>query len=823
MKIKRFVIAVSLGLGLTLILLALMNMTPASAAPAAQTYHVKASSGSDATGDGSAGNPWKTISHAANKVSAGTSISRQIIVVAAGTYDGALGEIFPIVFENEYVRLAGSGAATTIIDGGGITDVISVTVEGITIQDFTIQNAIGDGIESSMGGLTVRDNVFRSVDTGFRLFTDPNLPGVGTYTTTGVLVTGNTFSVTSSGINVDTHSDAGDTASTIGFGGLEVLSNTFYMTDTTASGVEIENYSAEHLDGGQVNFGDVTISANVFVSGSYGINMNCDDHSDYLTDTLYTVGNLTITDNDFWGQDSRAVYVDCHTADHWYGTTSVTYGDLLISGNDIASGESSVYGIRVYEYPWWEYLYDDVSATVGQVSIADNTIDVTSYGVHFYYGYIDELYDNAAVSLEATRIVSNEIDAGSDGVYMYYSDVGEDMNNFSTLSIGDLYIDDNVITATSEGVYAYYYCSGYGVYNSAAITVGNAYIRRNEIVADSEGIYLGNDAFAYTTEDDAVVTVGDQYIEHNQISNTGGNAGIYIYNYESGYDMSGHSRLSMGNQYVANNAISSTSRGIYVYDRYIGADVYSDTVTTWGQMHITSNTIRAISGEGIYVKFNYVADEVYDNAQVIVGDFDITANQFLGGSDGVELEYNADHVNRDIDPTAHVELPDYALVNNVMAGNVSGLYVNANAPVDVIHNTIASPTVGSGAGIYVLTGTVRVTNTIVASYTTGISITGGTVSEDYNLFYGATDDMAGAVASGGHSLSGDDPAFVNPAGDDYHISDTSAAQDAGVNAGVTVDIEGNPRPRLGGYDIGAYEYEYPARLIFLPLVLRQHP
>ncbi len=819
MKIKRFVIAVSLGLGLTLVLLALMNMTPASAAPAALAYHVDAGSGSDATGDGSVGDPWKTISHAANKVSAGTSISRQIIVVAAGTYDGALGEIFPIVFENEYVRLVGDGAATTIIDGGGITDVISVTVEGITIQDFTIRNAIGDGIESSIGGLTVRDNVFRSVDTGFRLFTDPNLPGVGAYTTTGVLVTGNTFSVTSSGINVDTHSDAGDTASTIGFGGLDVLSNTFYMTDTTASGVEIENYSAEHLDGGQVNFGDVTISANVFVSGSYGINMSCDDRSDYLTDTLYTVGDLTITDNDFWGQSIRAVNVDCHTADYWYGTTTVTYGDLLISGNDIASGESSVYGIRVYEYPWWEHLYDDVSATVGQVSIADNTIDVTSYGVHFYYGYIDDLYDNASVSLEATRIVSNEIDAGSDGVYMYYGYVGGDMYNYATISISDLYIEDNVITATSDGVYVYYYESGYGVYNSAAITVGNAYIRRNEIVAGSEGIYLGNDAFAYTTEDDAVVTVGDQYIEHNQISNTGGNAGIYVYNYESGYDMYGHSRLSMGDQYVAHNAITSTSGGVHVEYSYIGDSVYSDTITTWGQMHVTSNTIWS-SDEGMYVEFDDVADGVSDNAQVIVGDFDITANQFLGGSDGVELDYTA-RVNRDVDPTAHVELPDYALVNNVMAGNVSGVYVNANAPVEVIHNTIASPTVGSGAGMYVLTGTVRVTNTIIASYTTGISITGGAASEDYNLFYGATDDVAGAVASGGHSLSGDDPAFVNPAGDDYRISDASAAQSAGVNAGVTVDIEGNPRPRWRGYDIGAYEY--PARLIFLPLVLRLHP
>ena len=44
----------------------------------------------------------------------------------------------------------------------------------------------------------------------------------------------------------------------------------------------------------------------------------------------------------------------------------------------------------------------------------------------------------------------------------------------------------------------------------------------------------------------------------------------------------------------------------------------------------------------------------------------------------------------------------------------------------------------------------------------GIEVTGtGTVSEDYNLFYGNSADRSGSVNSGGHSRVGD-PAFANP-------------------------------------------------------------
>ena len=62
-----------------------------------------------------------------------------------------------------------------------------------------------------------------------------------------------------------------------------------------------------------------------------------------------------------------------------------------------------------------------------------------------------------------------------------------------------------------------------------------------------------------------------------------------------------------------------------------------------------------------------------------------------------------------------------------------------------------------------------------------------------------------------------DPTFVAPACGNYHVGPGSAAIDAGVDAGVLTDIDGDPRPIGLGFDIGADE---AWRWVFLPLVLR---
>jgi len=72
-----------------------------------------------------------------------------------------------------------------------------------------------------------------------------------------------------------------------------------------------------------------------------------------------------------------------------------------------------------------------------------------------------------------------------------------------------------------------------------------------------------------------------------------------------------------------------------------------------------------------------------------------------------------------------------------------------------------------------------------------------------------------------------DPVFVEPGGDDYHLSSDSPCIDAGTTAvpdppGLPItDFEGDPRISDAAPDIGADEFRQ--RRIFLPLVMEDHP
>lgn len=123
----------------------------------------------------------------------------------------------------------------------------------------------------------------------------------------------------------------------------------------------------------------------------------------------------------------------------------------------------------------------------------------------------------------------------------------------------------------------------------------------------------------------------------------------------------------------------------------------------------------------------------------------------------------------------------------------------------------------AGSAINIDTASASITNTIVASHAVGINGTASTVTENYNLFFGNTADTAGTV-SGGVGSGGGDPRFVDPAAGDYHLTALSAARNTGVNAGVAVDFDGDPRPIGGGFDIGYDETRNGGA--FVPSVLR---
>jgi hypothetical protein len=183
----------------------------------------------------------------------------------------------------------------------------------------------------------------------------------------------------------------------------------------------------------------------------------------------------------------------------------------------------------------------------------------------------------------------------------------------------------------------------------------------------------------------------------------------------------------------------------------------------------------------------------------------VTGTKFFNNtaSDGGAIYHNG------TDPGHIVNV--FVAGNSPTAANANGASVSLNSTgvVSVAYatfgnaaNTAANIT---GRAIEVRAGDVKIMNSIVASYSIGISNTAGTVFEDYNLFFGTSPSLTGVISSGGHSRAGFDPQFISPVLGDYHLRPTSPAINHALDVGVRRDIDLDARPIGGGYDVGADE------------------
>ena len=97
--------------------------------------------------DGTKEHPYHTIQEATNHVYSGYTIS-----VRNGTYHEH-------VIMNTTINLDGENKQTTIIDGGGIGDVVTVTVPSVTISGLTIQNSGSQTYDAGIKTLSLNSNI----------------------------------------------------------------------------------------------------------------------------------------------------------------------------------------------------------------------------------------------------------------------------------------------------------------------------------------------------------------------------------------------------------------------------------------------------------------------------------------------------------------------------------------------------------------------------------------------------------------------------------------------------------------------------------------
>ncbi len=128
-----------------------------------QTNRYVSTGGSDATGDGTLGNPWRTISHAIVG-----SAANDIINVASGIYNESV-----TVGKSVTIQSADSTTVISPPSGNGM----NITANNVTLQNLQVRGSPSLGIIASNASNLTLTNVYcvRSTDTGVQL---SNIAGV---------------------------------------------------------------------------------------------------------------------------------------------------------------------------------------------------------------------------------------------------------------------------------------------------------------------------------------------------------------------------------------------------------------------------------------------------------------------------------------------------------------------------------------------------------------------------------------------------------------------------------------------------------------------
>jgi uncharacterized repeat protein (TIGR01451 family)/CSLREA domain-containing protein len=389
------------------------------------------------------------------------------------------------------------------------------------------------------------------------------------------------------------------------------------------------------------------------------------------------------------------------------------------------------------------------------------------------------LYTDGNLTVNGTQFISNSARVDGGGVFAAFDAAVANarfISNTSRSNGGGLYVAGNLSASAAHFIS-----------NTATQAGGGAYVEDAVVLTDTQFISnTSGDTGGGLHVDSTAKVTGSQF-SHNMAGSLGG--GLYTYDVLSATQTS----------FVGNIAVEE------------GGGIYADAEVTASDLEFVGNVAGTLGGGArVFYPTTLHNSRFIDNRAVRGGGLSaddaltVTNGAFIGNiaarGAGLHHDYRSVPV---------------LVVNSLFASNAvtvtgAALYVEENAGIRLIHTTIASPTLANGAAIAVLTGTVGVTNTIIASHTTGISRTTGIVNEDYNLFYGNTIDRAN-VAAGANSLNGD-PAFVSPALADYHLTASSAALERGVNAGVSVDFDGHTRPQGSAPDIGFDEFPASADL-----------
>ena len=510
----------------------------------------------------------------------------------------------------------------------------------------------------------------------------------------------------------------------------------------------------------------------------------------YLSKSLTLRGGYTYT----WGVSNpisyptaldaqaqgRVLYITGEISPHIENLT-LTNGDAGGLGGNLESSADAGGALYVIT----------ATATISNNAVTASTAD---YGGGYYLARATQ------VSLSANRVATNTANVRGGGGYIYTSTATLTQNEIagnaatgtnedggglclsaSTVTITDNTIAHNTAGDNGGGVVSYgstITFDGNEVYSNTAEHLGGGiYLRDGEASLTENEIYqnvtTNRGGGLYLQDTDA--RLRDNSIQENRVITATGNEG------GGGLFIGAGGTVTLTHNYLISNTSNQDGGGLFC--RGEGTAV----------LYLTENTFRgnqAKYGSGMRI---YGVSLFQAANTTIVGN--IAEERY-----GLLFKQTTAWLTN-------------TLIANNQAATLPSIAIRDNSAVTLCHTTVVSnSSAGDEIGIYVSENSnVDLTNTIITSQTVGIANTGsGAVKAHGILWFDVVTSTSGTVTVT-QEYTGN-PLFVDPASADYHLRSGSAAIDRGLDAGVTTDIDGDPRPSGSAPDLGVDEYQQPPTL-----------
>ncbi len=457
--------------------------------------------------------------------------------------------------------------------------------------------------------------------------------------------------------------------------------NNLLRSDNPASGITIPAYSlwSNFNDDSSMICGNLTISNNIIDVLNEGVEVFFILPGINIYDNVRVISQNTYISNN-WIKNSRSgIYVEIDRFEALYENVTCSIGDITIINNTV---NSTSIPVTVNGYGLGNDMHGNSSFMMGDITITENDLMTDMYstlanGISFNMNKVGHLlYDNSSVSIGIMKINKNSIHSYQGISFSQFLKIGSELYGWSSFSMKGINVSENNIWSESYGITIHTFSEfGSNLYGSSTVQIREIGIKKNAIWSHGDGIFINHlEEFGYRMSDLSSMTMMDIVISENNIWSSSG--GIHIYQINTwGVLMTGGSSFTFGSIYIHDNFLWALEQGIMIESiSNLGLELWGTATFTMEDIDISHNKIRS-EYNGIHLEsLDTFGTHIYEEGSFEMGSIMIRDNDVISNETGVFLS-QVFNIGCYLMDNASFSMEDISIMGNSIKSLSYGIYI----------------------------------------------------------------------------------------------------------------------------------------------------